>query len=190
MIGTFVSLGRAVVLLGILLLGAGCDATPAIPGVRNSAQVSPVLYRSGQPTRAGFEEFKARGVRAVVNIRTVHDDRAVVESLGMRYFHVPVSPFDPRDQEMEQIMRLVLDPANQPVLVYCQTGSDRTGCVVGVYRIVVQGWTHKAAIRELDDYGYLPFLWRIPLYLCRINPEDWRRRLPLAETGGQKASSE
>ena len=44
--------------------------------------------------------------------------------------------------------------ASGPVLVHCLHGSDRTGTIVAMYRIVEQGWTREAAIAEMTGGGY------------------------------------
>ena len=45
-------------------------------------EVAPGLYRGGQPTRAGFEHLKERGVKTVINLRDERDERKLVEELG------------------------------------------------------------------------------------------------------------
>ena len=45
-------------------------------------------------------------------------------------------------------------PEMQPVLVHCKHGSDRTGMMVAVYRVVVQGWEKGAAVDEMTHGGY------------------------------------
>ena len=39
-------------------------------------------------------------------------------------------------------------------LVHCQNGHDRTGLVVGLIRIVVDGWEPERAWREMIARGY------------------------------------
>jgi protein tyrosine/serine phosphatase len=41
-----------------------------------------------------------------------------------------------------------------PVLVHCHHGADRTGCIVAVYRMIVNDWTREAAIEEFRNGGY------------------------------------
>src|SRR3954464_7561363 len=54
-------------------------------------QVSGTLFRGGQPTERGFQELKRRGIRTIVNLRVDDSERAIVESLGMKYVHIPIA---------------------------------------------------------------------------------------------------
>lgn len=43
--------------------------------------------------------------------------------------------------------------------VHCRHGRDRTGLVVGCYRMWIDGWSEATAAREMDAMG---FRWSIP----------------------------
>ena len=43
-------------------------------------------------------------------------------------------------------------------LVHCKNGHDRTGLVVGMLRVIVDGWDKRHAWREMLDRGYHPEL--------------------------------
>jgi tyrosine-protein phosphatase SIW14 len=58
-------------------------------------QVDEHLYRGAQPTKLGLTRLQALGVRTVINIRAegdaeVENERGSVESLGMRFVHIPI----------------------------------------------------------------------------------------------------
>jgi protein tyrosine/serine phosphatase len=38
--------------------------------------------------------------------------------------------------------------------VHCWHGSDRTGCIIALYRILNQGWSKEQAIDEMVYGGY------------------------------------
>ncbi|MEJ2088841.1 MAG: tyrosine-protein phosphatase, partial [Gammaproteobacteria bacterium] len=42
------------------------------------------------------------------------------------------------------------------VLVHCSAGTQRTGAVIALYRLFVQGWTPDAAMAEMEQYGLDP----------------------------------
>jgi len=42
--------------------------------------------------------------------------------------------------------------------VHCQHGKDRTGLVVGAYRVKVEHWTRMAAYEEMKAHGFHPML--------------------------------
>lgn len=53
---------------------------------------------------------------------------------------------------MEAILRLVLNRQNYPLLVHCNHGKHRTGCVVGVVRKIT-GWNNDRVVHEYKTYA-------------------------------------
>lgn len=123
-------------------------------GLPNLHRVSPVYYRSAQPTREGMQEAVKLGVRTVVNLRAVTSDRALLEDLPLRYEHISVKAWHAEDEDAVRFLRIVSDPAYQPVLVHCQHGADRTGMMTALYRIAIQGWSKQDAIAEMTQGGF------------------------------------
>jgi tyrosine-protein phosphatase SIW14 len=134
---------------------AGCRATAA-HGDRdlpNFQQVSPTLYRGGQPTPAGLARLRDSGVRTVVNVRDSDDDREEAATLGLERRQQSMSPWKPRDADVAWFLAIACDPAQQPVFLHCQQGSDRTGYLIAMYRVVVEGWDRERAIEEMTRDG-------------------------------------
>ena len=140
----------------------GFHQPATIPGVDNFAEVAPGLYRGAQPTAEGFAELKRRGVRTVINLRQFHDDTPLLGDTGLTCIAFPSAPWSVDDALLKRFLAVVNDPANQPVFVHCQHGADRTGFVVGGYRILVQGWDGDAAIAELRAFGFHSLWLNIP----------------------------
>jgi protein tyrosine phosphatase (PTP) superfamily phosphohydrolase (DUF442 family) len=140
-----------------------------IVGVRNFAQISPALYRGEQPTADGFAELKRRGIKTIVDLRTLHDDRELLSGTGFQYFHIYAKPWHAEDEDVVTFLKIVEAPENQPVFVHCQHGADRTGYVVAVYRIVEQGWSAEDAVAEMRTFAFHPVWVDIPMYLNRVN---------------------
>jgi protein tyrosine/serine phosphatase len=44
--------------------------------------------------------------------------------------------------------------ARGPVLIHCKHGSDRTGLMAAMYRVVVQGWSKDDALSEMTQGGF------------------------------------
>lgn len=123
------------------------------------------VYRSGELTPASLSKIvRERGIRTEVDLGTFRDDPAgearmakAATALGVtRYsFHLyGDASGDPN--EYLQALRLINDPANQPVLVHCGAGTHRTGCAVVLYRTIVQGKDYQASLREAEEFDYLP----------------------------------
>jgi protein tyrosine phosphatase (PTP) superfamily phosphohydrolase (DUF442 family) len=141
-----------------------------IPGVANFARVSPALWRGAQPTREGFAALQRMGVRTVVNLRELHDDRALMAGLGLGYARLPFNPTEPSDALVSQFLQIVADPANQPVFVHCQAGADRTGTLVVAYRVMVQGWPVSEAVKEMPRFGFHNLWTDLLRYLDDLRP--------------------
>jgi tyrosine-protein phosphatase SIW14 len=59
----------------------------------------------------------------------------------------------PTPAQIAQFLKLVNDPAAQPVYVHCQGGRHRTGIMTAVYRMV-GGWSADQAFQEMKKYKF------------------------------------
>jgi protein tyrosine/serine phosphatase len=148
-----------------------------VPGVDNFAKVSEALYRGAQPTREGFVELKKMGVKTIVSLRAFHSDKDLLAGTGLKYIDIPCDAAHPETEDMVKFLKVVEDPANQPVFVHCQYGSDRTGCAVAVYRMVVENWTPEDAAGELPAFGYHPIFMEIKTYLANFDRDKMEKKL-------------
>ena len=153
-----------------------------IPGVGNFAQVSEVLFRGEQPTAEGFAELKKRRVKTIVNLRSFHDDDALLQGTGLRYVHIRAKAWHPEDEDVVAFLKVVENPENQAVFVHCQQGSDRTGYMVAAYRIVEQGWTADDAIAEMQGFAFHPVWIDIPTYLKNLQVAAIRASMASAKS--------
>jgi len=130
------------------------EAQPiALEGVSNLYRVSDELYRSDQPDSLGMRNLKKLGVRTIINLRSFHSDRDEIGETGLAYEHIYMKTWHPEDKEAVRFLQIVTDPRRTPVLVHCQYGADRTGAMIAIYRIAVQGWSKEEAIREMTEGG-------------------------------------
>jgi protein tyrosine/serine phosphatase len=127
--------------------------------IERFVQIEPWLYRGAQPDEAGFRFLRDLGIRTVVSFRNDTSERAVVESLGMRFVAIPVTfrafgwgdDFDLED--VRRFFAVLDDPAAGPVFFHCRRGADRTGSFAAIYRIARQGWSEDDALDEARDRG-------------------------------------
>jgi hypothetical protein len=152
-------------------------ATPTeLPGLPDFAQISPVLYRGGQPTPSGFERLKEMGIRTVVDVRgKSHVDH--LESLGLKYIQISSSVSHPDRQQIVQFLRIVRDPQNQPVFVHDDLGGDRAGLYVAAYRMVEQGWSARDVEAELPRFHFDKYWTQIPEFLNHLDVDAIREEL-------------
>ncbi|MEB3330235.1 MAG: tyrosine-protein phosphatase [Candidatus Sericytochromatia bacterium] len=120
------------------------------------------VYRGQQPTDRGLTQLAEMGVRHVVylhfNRRQAAHERAVVEGLGMKFTHIPMSwVLPPKQAQIDTWLRVATTPTEGPVFVHCQHGRDRTGTMVGIYRIAQHGWKFDQAYAEMKEKGFRTF---------------------------------
>ena len=124
------------------------------PGLPNLYKVSDDLYRGAQPDAEGFKQLAEMGVKTVVNLRSFHSDGPLMGDVALGYERIYVKAWHAEDEDLVKFLRIVTDRSKTPVFVHCQHGADRTGMMVAVYRIVVQGWSKEDAIKEMTEGGF------------------------------------
>jgi len=124
------------------------------PGLSNLHQVSSVLFRGAQPLPEGFSSLQKMGIKTVVDLRGFHDDEPPREVKGLKIVTIRFHTWHPEDEDMVAFLKVMNDPARQPVFVHCKRGIDRTGTMVALYRIAIQGWTKDEALREMTQGGF------------------------------------
>jgi tyrosine-protein phosphatase SIW14 len=126
------------------------------PGLRDFGQVTPTLYRGGQPSAEGFQTLASMGIQIIVDTGRSKRDEALVKKLGMRYVSLPwYCPF-PKDKVFDRFVELILENPGKKIFVHCRLGDDRTGMMIAAYRMAEDGWTAKQAMREMHQFGYTP----------------------------------
>ena len=187
------SIGTICLLLIVGVFNAGCGNRPKEPptrplakpcescidGVANFAKVSAALWRGAQPTKEGFRNLEAAGVKAIVNFRHDHDDLPLLAGTQLKYLWVPARAWKPEEQDLVIFLKVLEDPKNWPVFVHCAEGKDRTGYSVAAYRIVAEDWAPDDAIHEMFDFHYNPIWFENPRFLHRLNAEQMRARVKL-----------
>ncbi|MBI4651347.1 dual specificity protein phosphatase family protein [Candidatus Desantisbacteria bacterium] len=152
-----------------------------IPGLTNFAQVSKCLYRGAQPDKKGFEELSKMGIKTIINLRANHSDIKMLKGLNLKYINIPINTWDLTDEHAVKFLKIINNSDYQPVFVHCQHGSDRTGSMVAIYRMFIEGWTHEEALKELPDFGYHKIWKNLVKYLKNLDLNKLRKKLKTAE---------
>lgn len=184
-------------LSGLLLLTpvlSGCKKSPGepaidpmqfttaepmdLPGCGNLYKVSETLYRGEQPSGEGFKELEKLGVKTVVNLRSLHSDRGKLEGTNLAYEHIRMEAWDPEQEEIEAFLEIAADPSRQPVFVHCLHGADRTGTMVAIYRMVVEGWDTDKALDEMQNgpFGFHEMFQGLPEFIDELDVETLREQ--------------
>jgi tyrosine-protein phosphatase SIW14 len=131
-------------------------------GIKNFYQVDEHVYRGAQPDKEGIDYLAKLGVRTVINLRETgarsQQEEKLVTAAGMRYINVPMTGLTPpTDAEIHKILAVLEDRDTGPVFVHCKRGADRTGAVIGAYRVDYDGWANDQALNEAMSRGMSPF---------------------------------
>lgn len=189
------------ILLGLLICcGSSAAQTPAaaprpstwaepvaLEGVRNLYRITPLLYRSEQPTALGMKNLEKLGIRTVINLRWFNSDAKEVQGTSLRTARVKIVTWDVDDEHVVAVMRMMKDPTNGPYLIHCQHGADRTGLMSAMYRVLEQGWPVDDAIAELTGggYGYHSMWSNILRYVRSADIDKLRAEIERAEPPGK-----
>lgn len=79
--------------------------------------------------------------RTIVTLVTTEFDQATaawLASSGIKHYRIPVPAHKDGKTipvtDLAQIMRIITNPCNHPLLIHCNKGKHRTGCVVASFR--------------------------------------------------------
>ncbi len=148
--------------------------TPALgaskkkPDLPNFHEVHPFLYRGGEPSEEGLAELKKMGVSTVIDLRAPSerktDEPEQAKKLGLHYINLVMDSHAPTQAQVDKMMSTVDEAKketeagekNKKVFLHCAHGSDRTGCMVGIWRVTRDGWDYPAAYQEMRKYYFGP----------------------------------
>jgi protein tyrosine/serine phosphatase len=147
-----------------------------LEGVPNLHRISPMLYRSEQPTALGMKNLEKLGIRTVINLRYFNNDDKEARGTALRTERTKILTWRIGDKHVVEVMRMLKQSENGPFLIHCQHGADRTGLMSAMYRVLEQGWTPSDALTELTDggYGYHSMWKNIRRYMESVDVEKLR----------------
>jgi len=124
----------------------------------NFHESAPGIYRGGAPTEKGLSQLKAMGIRTIIDLRIEkkgqEEEAKTSAALGMSRVRIPMGREAPTKKQVAMFLAILNDPAQKPVFVHCQHGADRTGAMIGIYRVTHDGWTFDQAYAEMRKYGF------------------------------------
>jgi len=127
-----------------------------VAGSPNFAEVTPRLYRGGQPGIKGIAALKKMNMDIVVDMRGGHNkkEQAELEKRGMRYVSIPWHCPVPRDKPFARFLKLIQQNSKKKIFVHCRLGDDRTGMAIAAYRMADEGWSAEEAMTEMKRFGF------------------------------------
>jgi len=156
-------------------------ATPLqLPGVPNLHRLNNDLYRSGQPTPAGFQNLERElGIRSCLSLRTHRRDDGDAIGTAVLCKSMPLLGVIVTDNDIVEAMVDICHKLPRPILIHCYQGSDRTGLFCAAYRILVESWSKEEAIREMvcGGFGFHELYSSFVAYLSECDVPKLKARL-------------
>lgn len=128
-------------------------------GITNYTKVDAVVACGGATETSALEGLKADGFKSVINLRlaseqgaNIEENQAKAKTLGLNYFHLPLSGASPDPKVVDQFLTVVSEKANQPVYIHCGS-ANRVGAVWLVKRVIQDGWPVEKATTEAKAIG-------------------------------------
>ena len=126
-----------------------------------------MIYRSGMLSEHVVEETLTRhGIRVIVSLvneeygrADQNAERRVADKLGIERLVFPLDGDGTGEVDVYAQAVAAIDrarKAGRPVLVHCVAGTNRTGGVIAVYRLLVQGKRPAQAYAEMRHYRWDP----------------------------------
>jgi len=146
-------------LVVLLPITARATSSPDDIRIYNFGRVSDTYFRGSQPEGDNYEQLAAAGIKTVIDLQAdgLVSEPGLVKSTGMNYYRIPMTTrVPPTDTQVSEFLRIVNDPAQQPVYVHCQGGRHRTGVMTAIYRMTQEGWTSDQAFQEMKKYNFGP----------------------------------
>jgi protein tyrosine/serine phosphatase len=146
--------------LALALASFQVHANGASRPIDRLLEVSPGLYRGGRPDiPEGMDQLTTLGVKTILDFEdssgAIRDEQAAAQQRGITFHSFEMNAFKtPHDDAVNEALDIMADPAAQPVFVHCKAGRDRTGMMVGLYRVLKEGWDPAKAWQEMLDDGF------------------------------------
>ena len=118
------------------------------------------IYRSGQPSPAQLEDWiRKYNLRTLLVLKPTLRayEKELAEKHGVNLHHIVVSTKQGLpESQWQEIKQIMTEEENLPLLLHCHSGADKTGTVMALYRVEVQGWPLWKALLEMDLHGHIP----------------------------------
>jgi protein tyrosine/serine phosphatase len=147
-------------ILSIIATASGqseqADKFPTIK-IKNFGQLDGRFYRGAQPKESDYKDLAALGIKTVVDLRDdpASYEKREVEAAGMQYVNIAMSDTKyPKEEQIQQFLKLASDPATGKFYVHCAGGRHRTGVAGAVYRMTYYGWDYDRTYKEMKDFDF------------------------------------
>ncbi|MBA3923238.1 MAG: protein tyrosine phosphatase family protein [Nostocaceae cyanobacterium] len=125
-----------------------------IEDIYNFLKISDTIATAGQPTEAQFSAIKDSGFVVVVNLalpeskNALPNEKAVVESQGMQYVHIPVIWEHPTLEDFQRFVSVLETNPHKSIFIHCAMNM-RVSAFMYLYRRIYQHMSDEDAKKDL-----------------------------------------
>lgn len=124
-------------------------------GWTNFAEIAPGVFRSNHPHAGRLNDYKARGIRAVLNLRGINGspsylmEEAACLAAGLDLVSVKFAARNAPNRDKLLELLQAFDTIQRPFVMHCKSGADRAGLAAALY-LLDQGVPLEVARRQLS----------------------------------------
>lgn len=125
--------------------------------IKNFGQLDERFYRGARPKDDDYKALAAMGINTVIDLtdNSKEYEQPGVEAAGMRYVNIPmVDKGYPKQEQIDEFMKVANDPATGKFFVHCAGGRHRTGVVGAVYRFNQHKWSYDQVYAEMKQFDF------------------------------------
>ena len=119
----------------------------------NLYKIDSGVYRSEQPSHEDFKALEKYGIGEVLNLRNRHSDDDEAAGTNVKLHRVKTKAHSINEEQLIEALRIIKN-RKAPIVIHCHHGSDRTGAVCALYRVVFQNVSKEDAIHEMTEGGF------------------------------------
>lgn len=126
----------------------------SVETIYNFKQLDDNLATGGQPEETQLHAIATAGYEVVINLGlsdapyAIPDERAILETHGLRYEQIPVSFQSPQAEDLQQFTSLFKEVRHRKVFVHC-AANKRVSVFIALYRVIEQGWDEERALEDV-----------------------------------------
>ena len=151
---------------------------------KNFAQVVPNLYRCSYPQVENLAFLRCLRLKSILTlVEEPYDDAhcQFITQGSIHHFEISIKAHKKKGDRIDEshllaALKEVCNPGNHPMLVHCNKGKHRTGCVMACFRKML-GWRLEDVIAEYLKYAGVKARQLDIEYITSIDAEDLRQKL-------------
>ena len=137
----------------------------ALERICNFRWRAPDLASAGQPLEEELRAVADAGFEVVINLAlldaeySLPDEPGLVHSLGMAFFHIPVTWESPTLENLQLFFTLMRQAQGRKIFLHC-AANMRVSVFLALYRILQLGWSYADAMAQVTDVWEPDAVWK------------------------------